>query len=394
MQVLSFRAATFILLAGVLATSFGAAPNPAPDHGVGEQDAYRVVTIVEGLQNPWSMAWLPNGDMLVTERAGRLRIVKGGMLQPEPIAGVPAVRAAGQGGLLDVVLHPNFASNRLLYLSFAKAAPEGNIATTAVVRAEFDGTRLNNVREIFAAKDFSPRNHFGSRMVFDAQGFLYITAGDKQMSPVGSPEQQARHNSQNLMVHHGKVMRIHDDGRVPADNPFVGRTDALPEIWSYGHRNPQGLAVHPQTGDIWSTEHAAQGGDELNIIQRGRNYGWPVIGMGVNYGGGQIHATKEREGMEQPVHHWLPSIGTSGLMVYTGDKFPQWRGNIFAGGLVGQQIARLTMDGRRVVSQELIVRNMGRVRDIRQGPDGYIYVAFDNSRPESISIARLEPEIR
>jgi glucose/arabinose dehydrogenase len=359
---------------------------------VPQQEAYRVVTVTEGLQNPWSMAWLPNGDMLVTEKAGRLRVVKGGVLQTEPVAGVPPVSASGQGGLLDVLVHPNFATNRFIYLSFAKPSPDQpGQRTTAVIRAEFDGVRLNNVRELLEAKTWNTRNHFGSRMVIDAQGYLFVTVGDRQANPVGTPEAQANHPAQSLMSHQGKVLRLHDDGRVPADNPFVGRSDALPEIWSYGHRNLQGLALNPLTGDLWETEHAAQGGDELNLIQRGRNYGWPVIGMGVNYGGGQIHATNAKEGMEQPVHHWIPSIAASGLMIYTGDKFPQWRGNIFAGGLALQRVVRLTMDGHKVAGEELIVRNQGRVRDIRQGPDGYIYVAFDISGAAAKSLVRLEP---
>jgi glucose/arabinose dehydrogenase len=358
-----------------------------------QEPSYRVVPVVTGLQNPWSIAFLPGGDMLITEKPGRLRVVRGGVLQPNPVEGVPAVSAQGQGGLLEVALHPNFAQNRVIYLTYSKPNPETpNQRTTALIRAVFDGTRLSNVRELLEARTWSTRNHFGSRIVFDRQGFIYFTVGDRQAPPTGSPEAQAEHPAQSLMLHQGKVMRLHDDGRVPADNPFVGRSDALPEIWSYGHRNPQGLTINPETGDIWETEHAAQGGDELNLIQKGRNYGWPVIGKGVNYGGGQIHHVTEKEGMEQPVHWWIPSIGTSGLMFYTGDKFPAWRGNLFAGGLVGQQIARLTMNGRRVASQEIIFQNQGRVRDIKQGPDGFIYIALDIAGgPGVATVVRLEP---
>ena len=352
----------------------------------GEQADYRVVTVVEGLVNPWSMAFLPNGDMLVTERPGRLRLVRNGVLQPEPIGGVPEVHARGQGGLLDVVLHPGFAQNRLVYLSFSKPNVQGAQSTTAVVRGRLDGNRLTNVQEIFEARAPSQRNHFGSRLAFDRDGFLFITVGDRQESPVGAGR---NHPAQGLGTHHGKVIRLHDDGRVPADNPFVNRAGALPDIWSYGHRNMQGLAIHPQTGDLWLTEHGAQGGDELNLILPGRNYGWPVIGFGVNYGGAVIHEGTAAAGMEQPAHYWVPSIATSGLMIYTGDRFPQWRGNIFAGGLAGQVIVRLTMDGRRVTAHENIFEREGRVRDIRQGPDGLIYVALDTR--EGRSIVRLEP---
>ena len=375
--------ATIIALAGV-SGAFAAMTND----GVGAaQPAYRVVPVVEGLANPWSMAFLPNGDMLITEKPGRLRIVREGVLQPEPVGGVPEVLARGQGGLLDVVLHPDFENNRLVYLSYAKAVANAR-NTTAVVRGRLEGNQLTDVQEIFEANAYSSNRtgHYGSRLAFDRDGYLFITVGDRQVSPVDAGR---NHPSQNLSTHHGKVIRLHDDGRVPSDNPFVGRADALPEIWSYGHRNMQGLAIHPVTGDIWETEHGAEGGDELNVIQRGRNYGWPVIGFGVNYGGGVIHEGTSAEGMEQPMHYWVPSIATSGLLVYTGDKFPQWRNNIFVGGLRGEAIVRVELDGRRVVSHERIWEGQGRVRDIRQGPDGFIYVAIDAR--EGPTIVRLEP---
>jgi glucose/arabinose dehydrogenase len=349
---------------------------------------YRVVTVAEGLEVPWSMAFLPNGDMLVTERPGRLRIVRGGMLHPDPVSGVPEVLAEGQGGLLDVVLHPDFASNRLVYLSFSKPIGDGSSATTAVIRARFENDRLTDVEEVFEAESRG-RGHYGSRLAFDRDGYLYITVGDRQVPPEGDLE---THPAQDISNHHGTVNRIHDDGRIPTDNPFVGEDGARPEIWSFGHRNPQGLVIDPETGDIWATEHGPQGGDELNLIQRGLNYGWPVIGYGVNYGSGaRIHEGTHREGMEQPAHFWVPSIATSGLMLYTGDAFPEWRGNLFVGGLGGEQIARLTLDGQRVVREETILQDMGRVRDIRQGPDGYIYVAIESRRGDPTPIVRLEP---
>ena len=349
---------------------------------------YRLVTVAEGLVNPWSMAFLPGGDMLVTERPGRLRIVRNGRLLPDPVEGIPAVLAQGQGGLLDVVLHPDFASNRLIYLSFSKPIGDGTEATTAVVRGRLDNDRLTDVEEIFEAASRG-RGHYGSRLAFDADGYLFVTIGERQAPSRGDLE---AHPAQDLSNHHGTLNRLHDDGRVPADNPFVGHDGARPEIWSYGHRNPQGLVIHPETGDIWVTEHGPQGGDELNLIQPGANYGWPVVGYGVNYGSGlAIHEGTIREGMESPVHFWVPSIATSGLIVYTGDRFPQWRGNMFAGGLSGERLARLVMDGQEVVLEETVLYGVGRVRDIRQSPDGYIYVAVDGRRGAPTPIYRMEP---
>ena len=351
---------------------------------------YRVVTVADSLENPWSMAFLPNGDMLVTERPGRLRIVRNGKLLPEPVAGVPTVRRGGQGGLLDVVLHPSFATNRLVYLSYAKASADTMEGTTAVVRARFENDRLTNVQEIFEAKVWSRgRGHHGSRLAFDRNGFLFVTLGDRQAPPSGD---LAAHPAQDLSNHFGTIVRLHDDGRVPTDNPFVNRQGALPEIWSYGHRNVQGLAIHPESGDVWATEHGPQGGDELNVIQPGKNYGWPVVGYGVNYrSGAAIHSGTMKEGMEPPVHVWVPSIATSGLLLYTGDKFPGWRGNLFVGGMAGEVLARLTLDGKRVMNEEKLVQRMGRIRDVRQSPDGYIYLAIDNRQGGKTPILRLEP---
>lgn len=348
---------------------------------------FTVVTVTGGLEHPWSMAFLPDGDILVTERPGRLRIIRDGVLMENPVAGVPEVHAQGQGGLLDVVLHPNFSSNRLLYLSYSKPLEDEDGATTVVARARFENDRLTDVEELFEA-DSRGRGHYGSRLAFDSEGFLFITVGDRQAPPRGDLE---AHPAQDLSNHHGTTNRIHDDGRIPDDNPFVNESGARPEIWSYGHRNQQGLAIHPESGDIWATEHGPQGGDELNLIRPGLNYGWPVIGYGVNYRSGTaIHEGTHRDGMEQPANFWVPSIATSGLMIYTGDVFPEWKGNIFVGGLTGTQIARLTLDGESVVSEETLVKGLGRIRDIRQGPDGYIYLAIDgDAGPQSI--VRLEP---
>lgn len=351
---------------------------------------YRVDTVVRGLQNPWSMAFLPGGDMLVTERPGRLRIVRNGRLLPEPVSGLPRIRAGGQGGLLEVLPHPAFASNRLIYISYSKPSEDTLQGTTAVARGRFENDRLTNVQEIFEAKVWSRgRGHHGSRLAFDRNGYLFVTLGDRMAPPSGNLE---AHPAQDLTTHHGKTIRLHEDGRVPTDNPFIGRTDAQPEIWTYGHRNMQGLSVHPESGDVFVSEHGPQGGDELNLLQPGKNYGWPVVGFGVNYRtGAAIHGGTHREGMEQPLHVWVPSIGISGLMVYTGDRFPRWRGNFFAGGMAGEQLVRLTMDGRRARNVELLVQGMGRIRDVRQGPDGYIYLAIDHREGGLTPILRLEP---
>lgn len=351
---------------------------------------YRVVRVVDGLVNPWSIAFLPGGDVLVTERPGRLRIIRNGQLLAEPVAGLPRIRAAGQGGLLDVVPHPQFASNRLVYLSYAKPNADSTESATAVIRARFENDRLTNVQEVFEARVWSQgRGHYGSRLAFDRDGFLYISLGDRQVPPAGD---LAAHPAQDMSNHFGKIVRLHDDGRVPPDNPFVARADARPETFSLGHRNVQGLAIHPVTGDVLATEHGPQGGDELNVITAGANYGWPVVGFGVNYRtGSAIHAGTHKEGMQQPVHVWVPSIGTSGLMVYTGDKFPEWRGNVFAGGMVGEQLARLTLDGRRVTNVEILVQRQGRIRDVRQSPDGFIYLVIDGTNATPTPILRLEP---
>ena len=354
---------------------------------------YRVVTVADGLVNPWSMTFLPGGDVLVTERPGRLRIIRDGALLPDPVPGVPEVVAVGQGGLMEVAAHPDFASNRLVYISYSKQVEDGPEtdrpqATTAVVRGTFENDRFTPLDEVFEAVSRGA-GHYGCKLAFDTDGYLYLTVGDRQIPPRGD---LAVHPAQDVSNHHGVIVRLHDDGRVPADNPFVDQEGARPETWSYGHRNPQGLAVHPETGAVWLTEHGPQGGDEVNVSEPGKNYGWPVIGYGVNYrSGSAIHAATHAEGMEQPLHVWVPSIGTSGLMFYTGDKFPEWQGSLFAGGLAGERIDRLSVEGNRVVASETLLRGVGRVRDIRQGPDGFIYVAIESRQGNETPIVRLEP---
>jgi glucose/arabinose dehydrogenase len=384
------RLSVALLAAGAATIS---AQNATPQPPAVQRSAlhsYRVVRVAEGLVNPWSMAFLPSGDILVTERPGRLRIIRNGQLLPDPVPGLPRIRAAGQGGLLDVVAHPQFATNKLIYLSYAKPNADSTESATAVVRARFENDRLSNLQEIFEARVWSQgRGHYGSRLAFDRNGFLFITLGDRQVPATGD---LAAHPSQDLSNHFGKIIRLHDDGRIPTDNPFIARADARPEIYSFGHRNVQGLAIHPVTGDVLATEHGPQGGDELNVIGPGDNYGWPVIGYGVNYRtGAAIHSGTHKDGMDQPMHIWVPSIGTSGLMVYTGDRFPEWKGSVFAGGMVGQQLVRLTIDGNRVLNEEKLVQRQGRIRDVRQGPDGYIYLVIDGSNAALTPILRLEP---
>ena len=352
------------------------------------QHDYRVVPVAEGLVQPWSMAWLPNGDMLVTEKPGRLRIVRNGTLLPEPVSGVPEVFYQGQGGLFEVLPHPDFASNQTIYLSFAK--PVGDNSTTAIIRARLENGSLSDVTEIFAA-DASGRSHYGGKLAFDADGYLYLTLGDRQAPSTGD---LTAHPAQDLSNHQGVIVRLNEDGSVPSDNPFVGEQGALPAIWSFGHRSPQGLAIHPQTGDLWMTEHGPQGGDELNLVKPGANYGWPVVGYGVNYGtSSPIHDRQTMTGMESPTRFWVPSIAASGLMIYEGDKFPQWQGDIFVGGLAGQLVSRLEMseDFRSVVREEDLIYGMGRVRDVREGPDGYIYVAIEDRQGAATAVVRMEP---
>ena len=349
---------------------------------------YRVVTVADGFEIPWSIAFLPDGDMLVTEKVGRLRIIRDGRLLPDPVAGVPEVLVRGQGGLMDVVPHPDFANNRMLYLSYSKAVEGVRGGTTVVARGTFENDRFTLVDEIFQAVS-EGGSHYGCRLAFDSDGYLFLSVGDRQTPPRGD---LAAHPAQDVSNHHGVIIRLNDDGSVPDDNPFVGQAGARPEIWSYGHRNPQGLVIHPETDAVWLTEHGPQGGDEVNVSTSGANYGWPVIGYGVNYrSGSAIHASTHAEGMEQPLHFWVPSIGVSGLAFYHGDQFPEWRGSLFAGGLSGARVDRLTIDGGRVTGRETVFEGRGRVRDVREGPDGYIYIALERRGGDLTPIVRLEP---
>ena len=343
-----------------------------------QKQAFRTTVVTDSLEHPWSLAFLPDGRMLVTERPGRLRIIVDGRLQAAPISGVPKVFAKGQGGLLDVVLHPDYASNGWIYFSYAAASLRGG--HTAVARARLDGNRLVDLETLFKANNLAGGGvHFGSRLAFGGDGKLYVTVGER-----GDGDK-----AQELSSHNGTTVRLNDDGSVPDDNPFLKTAGALPETYSYGHRNPQGMARHPVSGDIWLNEHGPQGGDEVNIVSAGVNYGWPVITYGRSYAGFAIGEGAEKPGLAQPVLHWTPSIAPSGMAFYTGDKFPAWRGNLFVGSLKFQHLVRVELDGERVVGQERLLEGaFGRVRDVRQGPDGFLYILTDEVDG---TLIRLEP---
>jgi aldose sugar dehydrogenase len=356
--------------------------------GVGPSLAATTQPVVRGLEHPWGLAFLPgferDGRALVTERAGRVRVVnlRSGEVGP-PVEGVPAVVARGQGGLLDVAVHPQFESNGLVYLSYSEpgtGADEGR-NSTAVARGRLQGNRLADVQVVFRQQPkVDSRAHFGSRLVFDRDGRLFVTLGDRF---------SRRDDAQTLDNHHGKIVRLEADGRVPADNPFVGRAGALPEIWSIGHRNVQGAAFHPATGALWAHEHGPQGGDEVNVVERGRNYGWPVITFATEYVTGfKIGEGTAKAGMEQPVAHWVPkSIAPSGMTFVTGDRYPGWQGSLLVGALRGESLLRLQFDDRKLVKEERLLGGQARIRDVRQGPDGWIYLLTDSREGQILRLA-------
>lgn len=345
-----------------------------------ERVPIRVDTVASGLAHPWSLAFLPDGRMLVTERPGRMRIVSSTGEVSAPLKGLPAVAARGQGGLLDVVLAPDFEKSQELFWSYAE--PRTNGSGTSVARGRLVGESLENVKVIFRQTPaVESSGHFGSRLVFARDGALFVTLG----------ERQARHfavRAQDLETHFGKVVRLDRDGKAPPDNPFLRVPGAQPEIWSYGHRNVQGAALHPQTGELWTVEHGPKGGDELNIARAGANYGWPLVTYGVAYSGEILGVGAEREGIENPVKNWVPSIATTGLAFYTGDRLEEWRGNVFVGGLYGM-LVRLELEGEKVVHEERLLTELKqRIRDVRQGPDGCLYVLTDSSRGRLLRIDR------
>ena len=368
-------------LALVLACGLAVVPSASAETYKTEKATFRLETVAEKLEHHWGMAFLPDGRMLVTERPGRLRIVSADGTKSPPVEGVPRVFAHGQGGLLDVALDPAYATNNLIYLSYAEPGTGGG--GTAVARGRLERNRLVDLTVIF--RQVPKRNtvkHFGSRLVFARDGTLFITTG----------ERDNRDQAQNLAVHLGKLIRINSDGSIPEDNPFIGKDDAQPEIWSYGHRNMQGAALHPETGEIWTIEHGARGGDELNIPQAGKNYGWPVITYGKDYSGAKIGEGTTKPGMEQPIYHWDPSIAPSGMAFYTGDAFPQWRGSLFVGALGYELLARLELDGAKVTHEERLLEDFGeRIRDVRQGPDGLLYLLTDSEDGRLLRLAPSAP---
>jgi aldose sugar dehydrogenase len=340
--------------------------------------AFDVLTVAEKLENPWALTFLPDGKMLVTERPGRLRVVASDGKISEPVAGLPAVDARGQGGLLDVALDPGFAKNGLIYWSYAEPR-DGGVNNTAVARGKLvdDATapRVENVEVIYhQAPTLNSRLHFGSRLVFGRDGTLFVAQGDRSIT-------EGRMQSQKMDSLLGKIVRINADGTIPKDNPFVGKDGVRPEIWSIGHRNIQSATLHPATGALWEVEHGTRGGDELNLVQKGKDYGWPTIAYGIEYRGGTITGgITEQEGMEQPRYYWDPVIGPSGMVFYTGSMFPAWKGNLFIGGHQTRDLVRLVMEGDRVTGEERLLTDLKeRIRDVRQGPEGAIYVVTDSA---------------
>jgi glucose/arabinose dehydrogenase len=347
-------------------------------------DVLKPVTVAQGLVNPWSLAFLPDGRMLVTERPGRLRIVEKDGSLGAPIGGLPGIFVGGQCGLLDVAIDPRFADNGIVYFSYAEPAnapDSGN--STAVARGKLAGNTLTDVRTIFVQRPkVSSSAHCGGRLVFAHDGRLFVTLGERF---------SRKEDAQTLDNHLGKIVRIEPDGKVPADNPFVGRAGALPEIWSLGHRNVQGAAIHPATGELWESEHGPQGGDEINVIDAGRNYGWPLVTFGRNYvTGTRIGEEGPKPGFEQPLKYWVPtSIAPSGMAFLTSERYPGWQGSLFIGALRGEALVRLTIDGRKVIGEERLLEGLKeRIRDVRQGPDGWLYVVTDNTNGRILRLER------
>ena len=336
---------------------------PSPYAVVSEKLTFQVDTLYTELINPWGMTWLPDGRMLVTERKGEILIFKDDKFTGEKVTGVPSVSEVNQAGLLDIAIHPKYAENGWIYMSYAKKQGIGEVLVIA--RAKLNGNALEGLEEVFVCgPEWEGGRHFGSRIVFDDDGYLFFSNGDKGSRPA---------NAQELDNDHGKIHRIYDDGRIPEDNPFVNTPGASPSIWTYGNRNPQGMIYDKANNRIWEVEHGPKGGDELNLIEKGKNYGWPVISYGINYDGTILTELTEKEGMEQPVTYWVPSIATCGLAIVTSNKYPEWKGNVLVAGLAAMQIARVELDGTKYVGQETLLKDIGRVRQVSESPDGYIY---------------------
>jgi aldose sugar dehydrogenase len=356
---LSFMLSAFTLLPGKSAELPSGTP---PVQEVADSSRYTVDKLYEGFKNPWGMAWLPDGRMLVTEKGGEILVFKNNKFTGEKLVGVPKVMDQGQGGLLDIKLHPNYKQNQWIYISYSKPVEGG--ATTAIMRFKLKGNQLVEKKDIFLAKPFIKADfHFGSRIVFDKDNFLFFSVGERGTQP----------KVQELDNDHGKIHRIYDDGRIPQDNPFVGQKGASPSIWTLGHRNPQGMVYDAATDRIWAVEHGPKGGDELNLIEKAKNYGWPKTSYGINYNGTILTEFKELPGIENPVRYWVPSIAPCGMAMVTSNKYPDWKGNLLVGALAHRHIARVQLTGTKYKTEEKLVQDIGRVRCVAQGPDGYIY---------------------
>nr|WP_295933472.1 PQQ-dependent sugar dehydrogenase [uncultured Dyadobacter sp.] len=378
-----------IALGGMLLTASAALMSNSSSDDKREQKAFseanlKVDTVATGLTMPWASALLPNGDLLVTERGGKLRLVHGGKLDPQEITGIPEVHYKGQGGLLDIALHPDYKTNGWIYISYSSAKKEGEAgddggANTALMRAKLKDHALTDIQQLFKAIPNVKGNvHYGGRIVFDKKGYVFLSLGER-----GQKE-----NSQDLGRDQGKVVRLHEDGKIPTDNPFVKTTGARPEIWTYGHRNPQGLIINPATGVIWEHEHGPQGGDELNIIEKGKNYGWPLITFGIDYDNSIISKDTARAGLEQPVVYWKPSIAPCGITFLSNDKYKEWKGDLLVGSLKFMYLQHLTVKGNKVTKREIIFDKIGRVRDVRMATDGNVYVVLENSG----KVVRISPK--
>lgn len=332
-----------------------------------EEINYTFETVASSIDIPWGMTWLPDGSMLVTEKAGAIYKIKD--KTRTEITNVPKVVVRGQGGLLDIAVHPNYDKNGWIYITYSSDEGEGNGAHTKLVRAKLNGNALTNIETLYKATPNTTKGqHFGSRIAFDNDGFVYFTIGDRGNHP---------ENPQDIKRDGGKVYRLHDDGKIPTDNPFVGQSGAKEAVYSYGHRNAQGMAKHPVSGKIWLHEHGPKGGDEINIVKKAANYGWPVITYGIDYDGSTISKLTEKEGMEQPIYYWTPSIAPSGMAFVVGDRYPSWKGHLLAGSLSFEYLELVKLDGEKVVGRQKVATDIGRLRDVKQGPDGFIYMAVE-----------------
>ena len=371
-MAMRFLKSNFIILLLLPFALFNCAQTPDISQSNTDEN-YKAEKVIDGLGVAWGMVWLSNGDMLISERSGDLRVYRDGELLEEPVGGVPEVYANNQGGLLDLELHPNYDQNGWIYISYSSVAGSGDGSNTAIMRAKFDEEdhTLTDQEVLYKGTPNSTRgHHFGSRIEFDNDGFLYFSIGDRGNRDV---------NPQDITRDGGKVYRLHDDGSIPESNPFYDESGAKKAIYSYGHRNPQGMALNPVTGKIWVHEHGPRGGDEINIVNKGDNYGWPILSYGINYDGTEFAEDTARAGMTQPEWYWDPSIAPSGMAFVTSDKYPEWKGNLLVGSLKFSYLVLCNIENNRVVSESTVFEDIGRVRDVRQGPDGYIYVGTDGT---------------